>query len=68
MNAFSYAGRSPSIPICNGQEMGNLLNKLTHFVNTIEIIYASIRKQAFTNYHPPPTIGTYERFFDTQEA
>ena len=36
------------------KEMGNLLNKLTHYINSIEIFYSHIRKQAWTNYHPPP--------------
>lgn len=55
-------------PPKNTKGMGNPLNKLTHFVNTIEIIYASIRRQAFTYYHPPPIRGTYENFFDFEKA
>ena len=62
MSPFSYAGRSPSIPICDGQEMGNLLKKLTHYINSIEMFYSQIRKQAWTVYHPPPIKGIYEFF------
>ena len=65
MSPFSYAGRSPSNPICDGQEMGNLLNKLTHHAVS-EVLYWT---QMYTQIDiPPPTRGMYERFFGTQEA
>ena len=35
MSPFSYAGRSPSIPIYDGKEMGNLLKKLTLVINVV---------------------------------
>ena len=53
MSPFSYAGRSPSIPIYDGQEMGNLLNKLTHFVSEV-LYWTQMYTKKFQINIPPP--------------
>ena len=67
MSPFSYAGRSPSIPICDGQEKGNLLNILTQAINVVlhwTQMYTAINKINI----PPPKDKDYGRIKETSPS
>ena len=56
MPSFNYAGRGQVASFYDGQEMGNLLNKLTHVVNIVFYwtkTYIAINKISL----PPPYYG-----------
>ena len=67
MSPFSYAERSPSTSMCDGQEMGNLLNKLFHVVSEV-LYWTQMYTKKFQINIPPPTRGMYENIFYTQKT
>ena len=67
MASFNYAGRGHVASLSDRQEMGNLLNKLTHALSEV-LYWTQMYTKKFRINIPPPTRGMYERFFGTQEA